>query len=144
MVSLKSVAAAALAAVPFSSAYIAGFTAPASAGAGSTFNATLDTASYSQNWDDFGIIWGLATPEYDCDTCVGTQIGFTIIDGTEGLTYPYTFTDAVTIPVGTSAGSYILKAAIPRLIGVSNGAVREGCTPLCWLIGQVNSTQRRG
>ncbi|KUI53797.1 hypothetical protein VP1G_01130 [Cytospora mali] len=119
MVSFKSLAAATLAAAPTAMGYITGFTAPATGTAGSNVTATLQTASYSQNWDDFGIVWGLSTPEYACDTCVGTQIGFTTLTGKEGLTYPYTFTESVTIPAGTSAGDYILNAAIPHLVGAS-------------------------
>lgn len=121
MVSLKSITTAALAAAstPLCSAYISGFTAPATAAAGAVIEATLETSSYSQNWDDFSIVWGLVAPGSDCDTCVGTQIGCRTLNGTEGLAYPYTFTDAVTIPAGTSAGTYVLKAAIPWLVGVS-------------------------
>ncbi|ROW13974.1 hypothetical protein VPNG_04017 [Cytospora leucostoma] len=119
MVSYKSLAAAALAVAPTAMGYITGLTAPDTASAGSNVSVTLQTASYSQNWDDFSIIWGLATPEYPCDTCVGTQIGYTALTGKEGLTYPYTFTEGVTIPTGTSSGDYILTAAIPYLVGAS-------------------------
>lgn len=100
-------------------AYITGFTAPETATKGAVINATLSTASYSQNWKDFGIVWGLITPANDCAGCVGTQIGYTELTGTEGTSYPYTFTEEVTIPAGQAAGDYYLKAAIPRLIGVS-------------------------
>lgn len=77
MVSFKSLAAAALAAVPTAMGYIIGFTAPESAAAGSNITATLQTAIYVQNWQDFSIVWGLSTPEYSCSNCVGTQIGYT-------------------------------------------------------------------
>lgn len=117
MVSIKSLA---LAALPLSvTAYITGFTTPDTAAAGDVINATLSTAIYSQNWVDFGIVWGLATSQLNCDTCVGTQIGYTTLTGIEGTEYPYTFTESITIPTGTAAGDYVLKAAIPRLIGVS-------------------------
>ncbi|ROV99516.1 hypothetical protein VMCG_06381 [Cytospora schulzeri] len=119
MVSFKSLAAATLAAAPTAMGYINGFTAPATASAGSNISATLQTQSYSQNWKDFSIIWGISTPEYACDGCVGTQIGYTPLTGQEGVKYPYTFTEAVTIPVGTAAGDYILNAAIPYLVGAS-------------------------
>lgn len=79
MVSYKSLAAAALAVAPTAMGYITGLTAPETASAGSNISVTLQTASYSQNWDDFSIIWGIATPEYSCDTCVGTQIGYTAL-----------------------------------------------------------------
>lgn len=119
MVSFTTVATTALTLLPLAAnAYITGFTAPSSAAAGTTFNATLSTALYSQNWVDFSIIWGLSTSANDCDTCVGTQIGYTALTGDEGLTYPYTFEEEVEIPEGTAAGTYSLKVAIPRLIGV--------------------------
>lgn len=123
MVSIKLLTAAAATVTivaPLASAYITGFTAPSSAAAGSSINATVRTSSYSQNWDDFCIIWGLATPARDCDTCVGVQIGYVTLNGTEGasMLYPYTFTLTIAVPNNTSPGPYAPKAAIPRLIGV--------------------------
>lgn len=38
--------------------------------------------------------------------------------GKEGLEYPYTFTEGVSIPE-TFTGDYVLRAAIPHLVGVS-------------------------
>lgn len=99
--------------------YISAFTVPPTATVGGTINATMRTAIYSQNWEDFSIIWGLAAPQYSCDTCVGTKVGYTALTGQEGQAYPYTFTELVTVPDGTAAGEYILTAAIPRLIGAS-------------------------
>jgi hypothetical protein len=59
-------------------------------------------------------------PEYDCSTCIGTQIGYVTLTGSEGFDYPYTFTESVTIPTGIfEAGDYLLKAAVPYLVGVS-------------------------
>lgn len=119
MVSFTTALATALTLTGTAHAYITGFTAPTTAlAAGTTFNATLATALYSQNWVDFSIIWGVVTPANDCDGCVGTQIGYTTLTGDEGTTYPYTFEEEVEIPAGTAAGAYYLKAAIPRLIGV--------------------------
>ncbi|KUI68467.1 hypothetical protein VM1G_03758 [Cytospora mali] len=119
MVSFKSLAAATLVAAPTAMGYITGITAPATGTAGSNITVTLQTADYPQNWDDFGIVWGISTPVYSCGTCVGTEIGFTTLTGKEGLTYPYTFTEDVTIPAGTAAGDYFLRAAIPFLVGAS-------------------------
>lgn len=79
MVSFKSLAVATLAAAPTAMGYITGLSAPATAAAGSNISATLQTAIYSQNWDDFSIVWGLSTPEYACDSCVGTQIGYSTL-----------------------------------------------------------------
>ncbi|KKY37564.1 hypothetical protein UCDDA912_g02454 [Diaporthe ampelina] len=76
------------------------------------------TAIYSQNWVDFGIIWGLSKPEYASGNAVGTQVGYTALTGREGLEYPYTFTADVAIPEGLT-GDYVLRAAIPHLVGAS-------------------------
>lgn len=120
MVSLNTFTLATLAALPLlTSAYVTGFTGPASVAAGSSFNATLATASYPQKWTDLGIIWGLFTTTFDCEECVGLQIGYTALTGAEGSAYPYTFDDVVTVPAGTAAGEYTLKAALPNVIGVS-------------------------
>ncbi|KAJ0115453.1 hypothetical protein N8I77_000811 [Diaporthe amygdali] len=118
MVSIKSLAVAALAAAPTAMGYITNLTAPAEAAAGSNITATLQTAIYSQNWVDFGIIWGLAKPEYAYGDAVGTQVGYTTLTGREGLEYPYTFTAGVSIPE-TFTGDYVLRAAIPYLVGAS-------------------------
>lgn len=126
MVSFTKVAAAALALtlpVPAAHAYITGFTIVAQSP--TTLHVTLSTALYPQRWVDFGIVWGLITPEA-ADRCgdeacvAGTQglLGFTTLTGDEGSMYPYTFDEGVAIPAGTAAGVYLLKAAIPRLIGV--------------------------
>lgn len=117
MVSLTSLALAALPAL--TTAYVTGFTGPASVAAGSSFNATLTTGSYPQSWTDLGIIWGLYTTTSVCEECVGTQLGYTALTGNEGLEYPYTFDDVVTVPEGFAAGKYVLKAALPNIIGVS-------------------------
>lgn len=79
MVSFKSLAAAALALAPTAMGYITGFNAPSTATAGSNITATMQTAIYVQNWEDYSIIWGLSIPENSCETCVGTQIGYTTL-----------------------------------------------------------------
>lgn len=79
MVSIKSLAVATLAAAPTAMGYITNLTAPAEAAAGSNITATLQTAIYSQNWVDFGIVWGLAKPEYAYGDAVGTQVGYTAL-----------------------------------------------------------------
>ncbi|PSS05168.1 hypothetical protein BD289DRAFT_419655 [Coniella lustricola] len=120
MVSFTSLLASTMAALPLASAYITGFTAPADVTAGTSFNVTLATAIYVQNWDDYSIIWGLAVPDYDCSNCIGTQIDYITLTGSEGTAYPYTFTQGLTIPEGIfDTGDYLLKAAIPHLVGAS-------------------------
>lgn len=79
MVSIKSLAVATLAAAPTAMGYITNLTAPAEAAAGSNITATLQTAIYSQNWVDFGIVWGLSKPEYAWGNTVGTQVGYTTL-----------------------------------------------------------------
>ncbi|KAH6654537.1 hypothetical protein BKA67DRAFT_535854 [Truncatella angustata] len=119
MVSIKTLAGAALAAMPSASAYIYNVTAPDTAAAGSTVTATLDTAIYVQNYVDYSITWGLKPASWNCGEviCVGTQIDFTPI-------YPdsvplNSFTVDLTIPNTTAAGDYQIVAAIPYLVGAS-------------------------
>ena len=76
MVSFKSLAAS-LAVLPGSMAYIYNMTSPATASAGKDITATLYTSIYIQNYNDFGIIWGLGNPTQSCDGCVGEYITFT-------------------------------------------------------------------
>lgn len=77
MVSIKSLAVATLAAAP-AMGWITNLTAPAEAAAGSNITATLQTAINQQNYVDFGVVWGLSTPELAAyPNTVGTQVGYT-------------------------------------------------------------------
>lgn len=60
MVSFKTLAGAALAAIPSASAYIYDLSTPDSAVAGSTVTATLSTAIYVQNWVDYSVCIALS------------------------------------------------------------------------------------
>jgi hypothetical protein len=76
MVSLRSLAA--LAVLPAAAlAKIDSFKVPATAAAESTISVELTTSIYIQNWDDFGIVWGIGYPAWKCDGCVGTEIAWT-------------------------------------------------------------------
>jgi hypothetical protein len=128
MVSIKSLAATALAslALPLVSASptIGSLSAPATAAAGQTITATLGTSIYIQNWEDFSIIWGLASPHYggqgsDGTIYVGTQIGYTALYGSD-IEKLNSFTVDVTIPENQPAGDWLLVAAVPFLVGVSS------------------------
>ncbi|KAH8673533.1 hypothetical protein BX600DRAFT_207092 [Xylariales sp. PMI_506] len=118
MVSIKSFAAVALAAIPSASAYLTGLTAPESATAGETITATFSTAIYNQNWSDYAIIWGLGEATVDCgsDICIGQQFDYTTV-------YPDSPTGnydvKITVPSTVTAGDYKLWAAIPYLVGAS-------------------------
>lgn len=80
MVSFKPVAAAVLAVAPTAMGYITGFTTlDNTATAGGNVTGKLQTAVYSQTWTDIGIIWGLSSPEYPCNSCVGTEIAYTAL-----------------------------------------------------------------
>lgn len=74
---LGAAAAACLAALPGSTAYIFNMTAPPTATPGKNITATLYTSIYVQNFVDFGIIWGISAPEVACPTCVGRQLDYT-------------------------------------------------------------------
>lgn len=80
MSSLKSLLAIALAACAFPNAalaYIDNISAPTSASAGQSVPVSLHTSIYIQNYNDFGVIWGLSQPAIWCPNCVGLKIGYT-------------------------------------------------------------------
>lgn len=71
-------AVAAMVSLPTSStAYLSTLVAPGIAHPGDRINVTLQTAIYIQNYEEFGIIWGLSRPAQSCATCVGRQISYT-------------------------------------------------------------------
>ncbi|KAI1098405.1 hypothetical protein F4804DRAFT_126130 [Jackrogersella minutella] len=127
MVSIKSLLASAVAALPLSSAYITGMTVPATAAAGSTITATLTDSIYIQNWDDFGIVWGLSPDYVDCGdvVCVGRRIAYTsLFPGNEPQ--PGNFTIDLTIPSDFEPGNYNVIAAVPFLVGASGMVQIQG------------------
>ncbi|KAI1335267.1 hypothetical protein F5Y15DRAFT_255311 [Xylariaceae sp. FL0016] len=124
MVSFRTIATSALAALPLASAYITGLSTPSTAAAGSTVKATLTTSIYIQNWVDFSIVWGLGPPEWAGEQngviSVGTQIDYTALyPDNEPTGNSNNFTVDVKIPKSQSAGDYLLVAAIPYLVGAS-------------------------
>ncbi|KAI0871391.1 hypothetical protein GGS24DRAFT_60356 [Hypoxylon argillaceum] len=126
MVSIKSLSAAALAAIlPLASASptINSLSAPATAAAGDNITVTLDTSIYIQNWEDFSIIWGLTSPSVggagaDGTIYIGTQIGYTNLYGTP-IEQLNSFTVQLAIPESQPAGDWLLVAAVPYLVGAS-------------------------
>ena len=78
MLSFKLLGLAALAGLPSAVGYIYALTAPSHASPGQQIRATLSESIYIQNWDDFGIIWGLLPAAWgSCAGCVGSKIGYT-------------------------------------------------------------------
>ncbi|KAI1370856.1 hypothetical protein F4677DRAFT_338677 [Hypoxylon crocopeplum] len=126
MVSIKTLLATVAASLPLSSAYISNMVAPSSAKAGTTITATLTASIYIQNWDDFGIIWGLSPAFVDCGdvVCVGQRIDYTPLFP-DHVPEPGNFTIDLTIPDGFS-GDYQLIAAIPFLVGASGETGIQG------------------
>ncbi|OTA98418.1 hypothetical protein M426DRAFT_325989 [Hypoxylon sp. CI-4A] len=128
MVSIKSLlATAAAAALPMSSAYITGMTAPASAKAGDKISATLTAAIYIQNWEDYGIVWGLADARMNCGdiVCVGRRFDYTPLFP-DHVPQPGDFSIDLTIPSDYDAGDYHLVAAVPYLVGASGETLVQG------------------
>ncbi|KAI1215132.1 uncharacterized protein F4807DRAFT_21869 [Annulohypoxylon truncatum] len=128
MVSLRTILTSALAAIsPLASAYITNVAAPESAKAGSTVAATLTASIYIQNWNDYGIIWGLAPASVNCAdvVCVGQQIAYTSLYP-DHEPQPGTFTVDVQVPATMAAGDYQLIAAIPYLVGASGEVGIQG------------------
>lgn len=126
MVSVKSLAATALAALlPLVSAspMISALSTPPTAVAGETITATLSTSIYIQNWEDFGIVWGLTSPRVggqgaDGSIYVGQQIAYTPLYGND-VEKLNSFTVNLTIPETQPVGDWLLVAAVPYLVGVS-------------------------
>lgn len=127
MVSVTSLAATGLAALllPLVSAspMIYALSAPSTAIAGQTITATLNTSIYIQNWEDFGIIWGLASPRFggqgaDGSVFVGTQVAYTPLYGTN-VEQLNSFAVDLVVPDTQPAGDWLLVAAVPYLVGVS-------------------------
>ncbi|KAI1115904.1 hypothetical protein F5Y14DRAFT_449709 [Nemania sp. NC0429] len=127
MVSAKSLAATALAALvlPLASAspMISALSVPPTAAAGSTITATLSTSIYIQNWEDFGIVWGLTSPRVggqgpDGIVYVGSQIAYTPLYGTD-VEKLNSFAVDLAIPASYPAGDWLLVAAVPYLVGAS-------------------------
>ncbi|KIR24954.1 hypothetical protein I307_06170 [Cryptococcus deuterogattii 99/473] len=80
---------------------------PDQASPGETITATLSSASFIENWDDFGVIWGLLMSIFcSKDPSYPTQLGNVSFQ--------------VTIP-DTTTGSYTFVAAVPHLISGETG-----------------------
>ncbi|OXB39142.1 hypothetical protein J007_01045 [Cryptococcus neoformans] len=92
---------------------------PEKASPGKIIIATLSSSSYIQNWDDFGVIWGLVHEGKECDGCVGQEIGYqNLYKDPSYSTQPGNVSFQVTIP-DTTMGSYTFVAAVPHLVGAS-------------------------
>lgn len=74
MVGLKSLAA--LVVLPLALGRVTNMTAPDMAFPGQNITAVLHTEGYIQNWDGFGVIWGLKGSNIPCPDCVGTRISY--------------------------------------------------------------------
>ncbi|KAI1326804.1 hypothetical protein F5Y16DRAFT_399922 [Xylariaceae sp. FL0255] len=126
MVSIKSLAtlaATGLLSFATASPTIYSLSTPKTAAAGATIKATLNTSIYIQNWEDFNIIWGIASPAYgglgsDGVIAVGTQIGFTSLYGTN-VEELNSFEIDITIPKTQPTGDWLVVAAVPYLVGAS-------------------------
>ncbi|OCF55290.1 hypothetical protein L486_07403 [Kwoniella mangroviensis CBS 10435] len=83
---------------------------------GQNISVIVSSQSYIQNWDDFGIVWGLlGSNSQNCTECLGMEIGYENVysNNTLGNT-----TYSVQLP-NTTTGNYYLKAAVPYLVGAS-------------------------
>lgn len=106
-------------------AYINSMSAPASVQRGQAFTAQLNSSIYVQNYDDFGVVWGLAPPNLNtsaCVGCVGRRIGYTNLFGDKAdVQVPPSGTVGVqvTVPADQAPGEYLLIAGASYLVGVS-------------------------
>jgi hypothetical protein len=128
MVSIKTLTTATglatLATLTTASPMISALDTPPTVAAGDNITATLSTSIYIQNWEDFGIVWGLAPPRYGGqgaaggEIYVGTQVAYTALYGT-GVNKLNSFTVELPIPESQPAGDWLLVAAVPYLVGAS-------------------------
>lgn len=125
MVSIKTLTslAATAATLATASPMISALHTPQTVAAGDNITATLSTSIYIQNWEDFGIVWGLAPPRYggqgtDGEIYVGTQVAYTALYGND-VNKLNNFTVELAIPESQPAGDWLLVAAVPYLVGVS-------------------------
>jgi hypothetical protein len=65
-----------LLALPLALGRVTNMYAPTSASPGQNITAILTAESYIQNWDDFGVVWGLKSPSLNCSECAGTKISY--------------------------------------------------------------------
>ncbi|WWC69566.1 uncharacterized protein I206_103509 [Kwoniella pini CBS 10737] len=82
---------------------------------GSNINIIVSSSSYIQNWNDFGIIWGILNENHECNGCIGQEIGYENLYDNNfigNLTY------SIKIP-NLNNGSYTFIAAVPYLVGIS-------------------------
>ncbi|MCJ1330519.1 hypothetical protein MMC10_007204 [Thelotrema lepadinum] len=121
MVAIKSLSAAALALAPSAVAYITQIQTPSSAAIDSTFTVDIQEGIYIQNWEDFGIVWGLSTPKNVYPNTAGSEIGFTDVKNSSEYveTGNLKYQAQVTIPDFWEAGASVLVAQIPYLVGAS-------------------------
>ncbi|TLS24974.1 hypothetical protein PpBr36_06927 [Pyricularia pennisetigena] len=102
-------------------AYINGMSAPATVQRGQAFTAELNSSIYIQNYNDFGVVWGLSSPNVDagaCPGCVGRFIGYTNLFGNAAdVKVPPSGTVGVqiTVPADQSPGQYKLVAGASYL-----------------------------
>ncbi|WWD01525.1 hypothetical protein V866_008470 [Kwoniella sp. B9012] len=83
---------------------------------GQNISVTVTSYSHIQNWDDFGIVWGLLRDDNDdCVECVGMEMGYENLYGNNTLGNT---TYSLQLP-NTTTGAYYLKAAVPYLVGAS-------------------------
>lgn len=125
MLSIKALTAlTTLTTLATASPMISALSTPATVAAGDNITATLSTSIYIQNWEDFGIVWGLAPPRYGGqgadggEIYVGTQVAYTALYGND-VNKLNNFTVDLAIPESQPAGDWLLVAAVPYLVGAS-------------------------
>ncbi|WWC61229.1 uncharacterized protein I303_103809 [Kwoniella dejecticola CBS 10117] len=101
--------------LPLASAKIYHISLPEQALPGENITVTVSSSSYIQNWDDFGIIWGLVGENHGCEGCVGQEIGYENLYGNNTLGNS---TYSVQLP-NTTTRAYTFVAAVPYLVGAS-------------------------
>ncbi|KLU87967.1 hypothetical protein MAPG_06957 [Magnaporthiopsis poae ATCC 64411] len=91
---------------------------------GGTAKVTMHRSVYIQNFDDFGIVWGLAPTsmtQASCPGCVGRRIDYTNLWANNTVKVPETgnFDIPVIIPKEIPRGRYLLVGGTSFLVGAS-------------------------
>ena len=91
---------------------------------GGTVKVTMHRSTYIQNFDDFGIAWGLAPTtmsQASCPACIGRRIDYTNLWANDTVKVPETgnFDVPVIIPKEIQPGKYLLVGGTTYLVGAS-------------------------
>ncbi|KAF8319350.1 hypothetical protein DL93DRAFT_177235 [Clavulina sp. PMI_390] len=128
---ILAVGFSALSAISPASARVIGITAPATVTPGTAFPVTLQTASFSENINNYYLVFGMA-PQSDSNGGLGTLIGmgYDLVENGQSETGPGSFNVSITIPntydPSTQGSAVNLRTVVFSTVGASEQII----TPL--------------